>query len=153
MSDRASVEITLVSGVAGHETELAELFGEWSGWTEDSSLPANYVDGFEVTDEEAVLGILNEVGPELERMGISYYGEQSAKFEWNAVVRLFTPELGWFESPSNGEGLVLVAAHIIDNILKLCDDMLSDPEEWRQEIHRRLDRVSGKAHRDALYPS
>lgn len=143
MSDRSSVEITLYS-VDGKEQQLIAIFGDWRGWHDgDVANPAHYVEGCEVTDDEMTLGTLHEVGPELEALGVSYYGEQSAKYEYAAEVRMFTPELGVFASNSNGEGCVLVDATAIDQAVAEWDETGDD---YRSLI-AKLEAITGTAHR------
>jgi hypothetical protein len=152
MSDRSPVEVTLY-GVAGHEQEIVELFEgfgvEWSGelTTED------VVDGVNVTDDEYALGCLpSEFGPALEAMGVSYYGEQSSRYEYAAEVRMFTPELGVFCSDSNGEGVPLVNSTSIDDAIATYEaapvglSFLAMVESTTKLV-LRLEELSGKRHR------
>jgi hypothetical protein len=145
MSDRAQAEVILF-GVAGKEEALVEIFADWqTEWGLWTSAPAldHFTEGCIVMQDEAVLGIEDEIGAELRELGVSYWFTQDAKYEYPATTEMFTPELGHFNSPQNGEGAVLIYGYRIDQLIKEADGSFT-------ELKVLLNKATGRAHRDAM---
>ena len=145
MGDRAYVEVTLY-GVAGHEWDIVDLFVDWGGSIgADHASASDIHNGMTICDDERLLGAVEEIGPTLEALGISYLVEQAGHYEYGPELRMFTPDLGVFESSSNGTGSPVATASTIDRIIR---DFTDGPGTGIGSLLRALDQLTGRAHRE-----
>jgi hypothetical protein len=159
MGDRSAACFT-VYHTSGKEKAIVELFQGYGFVNESRDLieEEDVRNGASFVNDEVSIGILGEVGPDLERMGVSYRGAQDAKYEFDGTVRYFTPELGSEEFTGNNDGSMLVYASdvtkITEKLSKLCE--AGAEGSWSVTIGDigaciiELNKMTGRAYIDAF---
>jgi hypothetical protein len=165
MGDRSQANLTLY-GVAGVEVQLSELLSDWQTDWGTFSPPdvSHFVEGCEVVDDERSVGAAWDEGDlwtAIEGLGVSYWFEQDAKYEWPAVERMFTPELGSFIEDSLGEAGVAIPGYQIDGVVDEAQRIYesyggengahgSDCVSDLMDLFTGLSKKTGRAHRESL---
>jgi hypothetical protein len=153
MGDRAPASFTLYH-TRGHEEDIVRAlvgYGFANASWQDPKI-ADVVEGARFSVDEASMGILEELGPEFEAMGVAYYGAQDGKYEYDGMARLYTPELGAREFTASQDGSIWVdsaAVGLITDKLRYANSHGEVAAE-ASRIIAELDTVSGRAWTGAL---
>lgn len=103
------------------------------------------VPGARFEDDEARLGLLDEIGPVFEALEVSYVGWQDAKYEYDGEMRAFFPDLGSFDHLTNSNG----SPHMThDQVMRKLDEFIASgpptaPGVALQQFRDQLDRELG----------
>jgi len=125
MGDYAPATLTGY-GVVGKEAQIADLLTEEDfgvEWGVSSVHPDEVVNGQSFYCEGASLDICERIGGKLEAMGVPYAISQDGVYEYDGVVRMWTPELGVFTGTATQDGSVAVEGYVlVDKVLSLLEE-------------------------------
>jgi hypothetical protein len=154
MGDYSQASVT-VYGVAGKEAELAEALDAAElqvDWGRHAGVEASdVVEGHTFCEDEARLDFCDKMAKALEPLGISYWANQDAKYEFDGTVRMYTPELGSFEGTGSQEGESLLYGSVVDSVVDAAMSATPDPAEALTLLVEGLNALTGRAHRQHFY--
>jgi hypothetical protein len=128
MSDRSPAKITIYN-VKGSEEEIAGIL---SGYSFSVNYDSSYEtfaeevkDGVTLVNDDLSIGGAYELGRELETLGVAYRASQDARYEYDGMVRMFTPELGGVDLSAAQDGDAMVEAGAVTKLIDVVRSYIS----------------------------
>ena len=125
MSDYTPATLT-VYGVAGKEAQIAVLLRDEDfglDYGSSSAAAEDVIDGVTFVSDQASTNVIYNLGDAFENLGLSYSICQDARYEFNGVIRMHTPELGTFTGTATQDGSVAVEGYVlVDKVLSLLEE-------------------------------
>ena len=133
MSDNAPATLTIY-GVEGKENDIAQLLSDESFgtvWGEYSTSADQVLNGETYVSDEADIRSIDSLGTAFEGLGLSYVISQDAKYEYDGIIYMYTPELGTFVGTANQTGTVTVSAPtLVEKVLRPLDEAVQIEEGY-----------------------
>jgi hypothetical protein len=153
MGDYAPASIEFFD-VEGHEQRIMRIATEYGFSTDwDNQFPyhqpelSQIVDGVRLVLTDAHLGLLGELAPELEELGISFVACQDGYCEYSGEIIMYTPKLGQFFSDCDNEGHVFIREYEIDTLVDIARGSAATPSTF-SKLCIVLDKETGRAWRE-----